>query len=139
MSSIRETAEHLKRSLSGSDGFISTYFLVTMLFVISFVTMIAYCDRIEMLTMMNLETAQDYFRSEICVINELRCMIAAAEGDETSFASSLFSASVNGTQITVQVYGACPETLVLTYDPGSRMILDYDAFRDAEEFREDGG
>ncbi len=129
----------MKRSLSGCDGFISTYFLVTMLFVISFVTMIAYCDRIEIRTMMNLQTAQAYFRSETAVINELRCMLASAEGDETSFSSSLFSASVNGTQIAVEVYGAYPETLILTYDPETRMILDYDAYRDAEEFSEADG
>lgn len=107
-----------------------------MLFIVSFVTMIAYCDRIEIRTMMNLQTAEDYFRSEMKAVNELRCMLKEAEGDETSFSSSLFSASVNGTQIYAEIYGEYAETLLLTYDPETRMIMDYEAFRDVQEFSE---
>ena len=59
----------IQKRLRNTDGFVSTYFLSILLYIVSVITVIALRDKQNVQFMMNMKEANMYLQQEIRVIN----------------------------------------------------------------------
>ena len=118
MSRMKETASVMRGSWrKNREGFISSYFFVIFLFVITFTAAALQSETDSLKTMVNLEKEGEFFVREAKIISGLKCSIASKEPDPDE----------NGI-LTVEADDV-PETITVYYDPQTLRIIDYTCSR----------
>lgn len=112
-------------------GIVSAYFLAILLYISSFITVLAITDQNRILTIMNMKEANQYLICETEVIEDLKCRLENNDLEETTIELSTctYSFEVYETQCYVILYGDISEEIILTLDPQSNRILKYEAKR----------
>ena len=62
----------IQKRLRNTDGFVSTYFLSILLYIVSVITVIALRDKQNVQFMMNMKEANMYLQQEIRVISDIK-------------------------------------------------------------------
>ena len=113
----------IQKQLRNTDGFVSTYFLSILLYIVSVITVIALRDKANMQCMMNMKEANMYLQQEIRVISDIKQKLLEANLED----NEMYEVDEHFIYVTItQDY---PETLVLTLDEDDITILSYTSVR----------
>lgn len=119
-------------SYLSKNGFISTYFLAILLYVTSLITIITLIERENIQTIMNIKDANVYLKEEITILNDVKCKLLndALEDIYYSINGIDYSCSIEETLIYITTDS---EEIIISYDPTSKKVLDYETVRDERE------
>lgn len=113
----------IQKQLRNTDGFVSTYFLSILLYIVSVITVIALRDKANMQCMMNMKEANMYLQQEIRVISDIKQKLLEGNLED----NEMYEVDEHFIYVTItQDY---PETLVLTLDEDDITILSYTSAR----------
>ena len=113
----------IQKQLRNTDGFVSTYFLSILLYIVSVITVIALRDKANMQCMMNMKEANMYLQQEIRVISDIKQKLLEGNLED----NEMYEVDEHFIYVTItQDY---PETLVLTLDEDDITILSYTSVR----------
>lgn len=113
----------IQKQLRNTDGFVSTYFLSILLYIVSVITVIALRDKANMQCMMNMKEANMYLQQEIRVISDIKQKLLEGNLEDNEMYE------VDDHFIYVTITQDYPETLVLTLDEDDITILSYTSVR----------
>lgn len=113
----------IQKQLRNTDGFVSTYFLSILLYIVSVITVIALRDKANMQCMMNMKEANMYLQQEIRVISDIKQKLLEGNLEDNEMYE------VDDHFIYVTITQDYPETLVLTLDEDDITILSYTSAR----------
>lgn len=113
----------IQKRLRNTDGFVSTYFLSILLYIVSVITVIALRDKQNVQFMMNMKEANMYLQQEIRIISDIKQQLLEGnlENNEMYQLDDHF--------IYVNITSDYPETLVITLDEDDATILSYTSTR----------
>ena len=112
----------IQKRLRNTDGFVSTYFLSILLYIVSVITVIALRDKQNVQFMMNMKEANMYLQQEIRVISDIKQQLLEGNlEDNEMYQLDHF--------IYVNITSDYPETLVITLDEDDATILFYTSTR----------
>lgn len=113
----------IQKQLRNTDGFVSTYFLSILLYIVSVITVIILRDKANMQCMMNMKEANMYLQQEIRVISDIKQKLLEGNLEDNEMYE------VDDHFIYVTITQDYPETLVLTLDEDDITILSYTSAR----------
>lgn len=133
---MKETEKRLNRQLRKNDGFVSYYFLAMLLYIVSLISVIVLKDMDTMYTEMQMKEAGIYQKMEIEVLYDLKERIKndALDTSMTSLKNCCYSVEKNDNFLYVEIKGEREESMTVTFDPESKIVLDYVCERDVESF-----
>lgn len=119
-------------SYLSKKGFVSTYFLAILLYVTSLITIITLIERENIQTIMNMKEANVYLKEEITILNDVKCKLLNDTLEDTYYSINDidYSCYIEETLIYITTDS---EEIVISYDPTSKKILDYETVRDERE------
>ena len=110
---------NMKYSYVNNKGFISAYFLVIFLYVITFVTVLSVNLNYQAKTLENLEIIYAYEREELSAIARLKKELCTEMNLEDKY-------QIRDRYIYIQLTN---EIVIVEYDPDKKVVLDYEATR----------
>ena len=110
----------IQKQLRNTDGFVSTYFLSVLLYIVSVITVIALRDKQNVQFMMNMKEANMYLQQEIRVISDIKQQLLEGNLEDNEMEDHF---------IYVNITSGYPETLVITLDEDDATILSYTSTR----------
>ena len=113
----------IQKRLRNTDGFVSTYFLSILLYIVSVITVIALRDKQNVQFMMNMKEANMYLQQEIRVISDIKQQLLEGNLEDNEMYQ------LDGHFIYVNITSDYPETLVITLDEDDATILSYTSTR----------
>lgn len=113
----------IQKRLRNTDGFVSTYFLSILLYIVSVITVIALRDKQNVQFMMNMKEANMYLQQEIRVISDIKQQLLEGNLEDNEMYQ------LDDHFIYVNVTSDYPETLVITLDEDDATILSYTSTR----------
>lgn len=113
----------IQKRLRNTDGFVSTYFLSILLYIVSVTTVIALRDKQNVQFMMNMKEANMYLQQEIRVISDIKQQLLEGNLEDNEMYQ------LDDHFIYVNVTSDYPETLVITLDEDDATILSYTSTR----------
>ena len=115
---MNETESVMNGSLrKNKNGFISSYFFVIFLFVITFSAAALQSETDSLKTMVNLEQESVFFVQEAKIISGIKCSLA--DMDTAVNENGILTVEAEGVSDMITVY----------YDPQTRRIIDYSCSR----------
>lgn len=133
---MKETGKRFHRHLRKNEGFVSYYFLAMLLYIVSLMSVILLKDVDTMYTEIQMIEAGNYQKMEIEVLYDLKERVKNDEFDLSMIALKNCSYSVekNDNLLYVEIKGEREETMIVTFDPESKILLDYVCERNVEQF-----
>lgn len=113
----------MQKRLRNTDGFVSTYFLSILLYIVSVITVIALRDKQNVQFMMNMKEANMYLQQEIRVISDIKQQLLEGNLEDNEMYQ------LDDHFIYVNITSDYPETLVITLDEDDATILSYTSTR----------
>lgn len=113
----------IQKRLRNTDGFVSTYFLSILLYIVSVITVIALRDKQNVQFMMNMKEANMYLQQEIRVISDIKQQLLEGNLEDNEMYQ------LDDHFIYVNITSDYPETLVITLDEDGATILSYTSTR----------
>lgn len=113
----------IQKRLRNTDGFVSTYFLYILLYIVSVITVIALRDKQNVQFMMNMKEANMYLQQEIRVISDIKQQLLEGNLEDNEMYQ------LDDHFIYVNITSDYPETLVITLDEDDATILSYTSTR----------
>lgn len=113
----------IQKQLRNTDGFVSTYFLSILLYIVSVITVIALRDKQNVQFMMNMKEANMYLQQEIRVISDIKQQLLEGNLEDNEMYQ------LDDHFIYVNITSDYPETLVITLDEDDATILSYTSTR----------
>ena len=113
----------IQKQLRNTDGFVSTYFLSVLLYIVSVITVIALRDKQNVQFMMNMKEANMYLQQEIRVISDIKQQLLEGNLEDNEIYK------LDDHFIYVNITSDYPETLVITLDEDDTTILSYTSTR----------
>lgn len=113
----------IQKQLRNNDGFVSTYFLSVLLYIVSVITVIALRDKQNVQFMMNMKEANMYLQQEIRVISDIKQQLLEGNLEDNEMYE------LDDHFIYVNITSGYPETLVITLDEDDATILSYTSTR----------
>lgn len=113
----------IQKRLRNTDGFVSTYFLSILLYIVSVITVIALRDKQNVQFMMNMKEANMYLQQEIRVISDIKQQLLEGNLKDNEMYQ------LDDHFIYVNITSDYPETLVITLDEDDATILSYTSTR----------
>lgn len=113
----------IQKQLRNTDGFVSTYFLSILLYIVSVTTVIALRDKQNVQFMMNMKEANMYLQQEIRVISDIKQQLLEGNLEDNEMYQ------LDDHFIYVNITSDYPETLVITLDEDDATILSYTSTR----------
>lgn len=113
----------IQKQLRNTDGFVSTYFLSVLLYIVSVITVIALRDKQNVQFMMNMKEANMYLQQEIRVISDIKQQLLEGNLEDNEMYQ------LDDHFIYVNITSDYPETLVITLDEDDATILSYTSTR----------
>lgn len=113
----------IQKRLRNTDGFVSTYFLSILLYIVSVTTVIALRDKQNVQFMMNMKEANMYLQQEIRVISDIKQQLLEGNLEDNEMYQ------LDDHFIYVNITSDYPETLVITLDEDDATILSYTSTR----------
>ncbi len=113
----------IQKRLRNTDGFVSTYFLSILLYIVSVITVIALRDKQNVQFMMNMKEANMYLQQEIRVISDIKQQLLEGNLEDNEMYQ------LDDHFIYVNITSDYPETLVITLDEDDATILSYTSTR----------
>lgn len=113
----------IQKRLRNTDGFVSTYFLSVLLYIVSVITVIALRDKQNVQFMMNMKEANMYLQQEIRVISDIKQQLLEGNLEDNEMYQ------LDDHFIYVNITSDYPETLVITLDEDDATILSYTSTR----------
>lgn len=113
----------IQKRLRNTDGFVSTYFLSILLYIVSVITVIALRDKQNVQFMMNMKEAKMYLQQEIRVISDIKQQLLEGNLEDNEMYQ------LDDHFIYVNITSDYPETLVITLDEDDATILSYTSTR----------
>lgn len=114
---------HIQKQLRNTDGFVSTYFLSVLLYIVSVITVIALRDKQNVQFVMNMKEANMYLQQEIRVISDIKQQLLEGNLEDNEMYQ------LDDHFIYVNITSDYPETLVITLDEDDATILSYTSTR----------
>ena len=114
-----EITTNMKYSYVNNKGFISVYFLVIFLYVITLVTVVSTNLNYQAKTLENLEIIYSYQLEELSAIARLKKELCSEIHLEEKY-------QIKDRYIYIQLTN---ETLIVEYDPDKKVVLDYEVTR----------
>lgn len=118
-----------KRLRQKNKGFISVYFLAVLLYITSIITVITLKERENIQTIMNINASNEYLKTEISIIHDLKCKLlnhTLLESDEVWIDDIAYTYEVGETTIYVS---SEIEEIYVVYDPSTNKVMDYNVYR----------
>lgn len=112
-----------------NEGFISVYFLAVLLYITSIITVITLKQRESIQTIMNINASNEYLKTEISIMNDLKCKLlnhTLLENEEVWIDGISYTYEAGETTIYVS---SEIEELYVIYDPSTYKVMDYDVYR----------
>lgn len=113
----------IQKQLRNTDGFVSTYFLSILLYIVSVITVIALRDKQNVQFMMNMKEANMCLQQEIRVISDIKQQLLEGNLEDNEMYQ------LDDHFIYVNITSDYPETLVITLDEDDATILSYTSTR----------
>lgn len=113
----------IQKRLRNTDGFVSTYFLSILLYIVSVITVIALRDKQNVQFMMNMKEANMYLQQEIRVLSDIKQQLLEGNLEDNEMYQ------LDDHFIYVNITSDYPETLVITLDEDDATILFYTSTR----------
>lgn len=117
--------------LSGHDGFAAAYFLMLFLLASSVIAggMEAEKDALE--AVVSLQEAAEYQNAESILMDVLKCRLLKNEAEDGIISAGEAAGEMTVLQDTVilEIHTPVRETLLVTYDPETAMVIDFQAER----------
>ena len=113
----------IQKRLRNTDGFVSTYFLSILLYIVSVITVIALRDKQNVQFMMNMKEANMYLQQEIRVISDIKQQLLEGNLEDNEMYQ------LDDHFIYVNITSDYSETLVITLDEDDATILFYTSTR----------
>ena len=123
MCSMKGEKMRIQKRLRNTDGFVSTYFLSILLYIVSVITVIALRDKQNVQFMMNMKEANMYLQQEIRVISDIKQQLLEGNLEDNEMYQ------LDDHFIYVNITTDYPETLVITLDEDDATILSYTSTR----------
>jgi hypothetical protein len=123
MCSMKGEKMRIQKRLRNTDGFVSTYFLSILLYIVSVITVIALRDKQNVQFMMNMKEANMYLQQEIRVISDIKQQLLEGNLEDNEMYQ------LDDHFIYVNITSDYPETLVITLDEDDATILSYTSTR----------
>ncbi len=123
MCSMKGEKMRIQKRLRNTDGFVSTYFLSILLYIVSVTTVIALRDKQNVQFMMNMKEANMYLQQEIRVISDIKQQLLEGNLEDNEMYQ------LDDHFIYVNITSDYPETLVITLDEDGATILSYTSTR----------
>ena len=123
MCSMKGEKMRIQKRLRNTDGFVSTYFLSILLYIVSVITVIALRDKQNVQFMMNMKEANMYLQQEIRVISDIKQQLLEGNLEDNEMYQ------LDDHFIYVNITSDYPETLVITLDEDGATILSYTSTR----------
>lgn len=123
MCSMKGEKMRIQKQLRNTDGFVSTYFLSILLYIVSVITVIALRDKQNVQFMMNMKEANMYLQQEIRVISDIKQQLLEGNLEDNEMYQ------LDDHFIYVNITSDYPETLVITLDEDDATILSYTSTR----------
>lgn len=123
MCSMKGEKMRIQKRLRNTDGFVSTYFLSILLYIVSVITVIALRDKQNVQFMMNMKEANMYLQQEIRVISDIKQQLLEGNLEDNEIYQ------LDDHFIYVNITSDYPETLVITLDEDDATILSYTSTR----------
>ena len=123
MCSMKGEKMRIQKRLRNTDGFVSTYFLSILLYIVSVITVIALRDKQNVQFMMNMKEANMYLQQEIRVISDIKQQLLEGNLEDNEMYQ------LDDHCIYVNITSDYPETLVITLDEDDATILSYTSTR----------
>lgn len=123
MCSMKGKKMRIQKQLRNTDGFVSTYFLSVLLYIVSVITVIALRDKQNVQFMMNMKEANMYLQQEIRVISDIKQQLLEGNLEDNEIYE------LDDHFIYVNITSDYPETLVITLDEDDTTILSYTSTR----------
>ena len=114
-----ERTKNMKYSYVNNKGFISAYFLVIFLYVITFVTVLSVNLNYQAKTLENLEIIYAYQQEELSAIARLKKELCTEMNLEDKY-------QIRDRYIYIQLTN---EIVIVEYDPDKKVVLDYEVTR----------
>ena len=114
-----ERTKNMKYSYVNNKGFISAYFLVIFLYVITLVTVLSANLNYQAKILENLEIIYAYQQEELSAIARLKKELCTEMHLEEKY-------QINDRYIYIQLTN---EILIVEYDPDKKIVLDYEVNR----------
>ena len=123
MCSMKGEKMRIQKRLRNTDGFVSTYFLSILLYIVSVITVIALRDKQNVQFMMNMKEANMYLQQEIRVISDIKQQLLEGNLEDNEMYQ------LDDHFIYANITSDYPETLVITLDEDDATILSYTSTR----------
>lgn len=114
-----EIIKNMKYSCVNNKGFISAYFLVIFLYVITMITVLSTNLNYQAKTLENLQTIYAYEQEELTTIAKLKKELCTDIDLEEKY-------QIKNQLIYIQLSS---EVLIVEFDPEKKVILDYEVIR----------
>ena len=114
-----ERTKNMKYSYVNNKGFISAYFLVIFLYVITLVTVLSTNLNYQAKTLENLEIIYAYQQEELSAIARLKKELCTEKNLEDKY-------QISDRYIYIQLTN---EIVIVEYDPDKKVVLDYEVTR----------
>ena len=114
-----ERTKNMKYSYVNNKGFISAYFLVIFLYVITLVTVLSANLNYQAKTLENLEIIYAYQQEELSAIARLKKELCTEMNIEDKY-------QIRDRYIYIQLTN---EIVIVEYDPDKKVVLDYEVTR----------
>ena len=114
-----EIIKNMKYTCVNNKGFISAYFLVIFLYVITMITVLSINLNYQAKTLENLQTIYAYEQEELTAIARLKKELCTAINLEEKY-------QIKNQLIYIQLLS---EILIVEFDPEKKVILDYEVIR----------
>ncbi|MBF1084884.1 hypothetical protein [Solobacterium sp.] len=114
-----ERTKNMKYSYVNNKGFISAYFLVIFLYVITLVTVLSTNLNYQAKTLENLEIIYAYQQEELSAIARLKKELCTEMNLEDKY-------QIRDRYIYIQLTN---EIVIVEYDPDKKVVLDYEVTR----------
>ena len=114
-----ERTKNMKYSYVNNKGFISAYFLVIFLYVITLVTVLSTNLNYQAKTLENLEIIYAYQQEELSAIARLKKELCTEMNLEDKY-------QIRDRYIYIQLTN---EIVIVEYDPDKKIVLDYEVTR----------
>ena len=114
-----ERTKNMKYSYVNNKGFISAYFLVIFLYVITLVTVLSANLNYQAKTLENLEIIYAYQQEELSAIARLKKELCTEMNLEDKY-------QIRDRYIYIQLTN---EIVIVEYDPDKKVVLDYEVTR----------
>ena len=114
-----ERTKNMKYSYVNNKGFISAYFLVIFLYVITLVTVLSANLNYQAKTLENLEIIYAYQQEELSAIARLKKELCTEMNLEDKY-------QIRDRYIYIQLTN---EIVIVEYDPDKKIVLDYEVTR----------